>query len=307
MPSQFEHDARVRTAAFTFLNKLRDIYRDVFPRTVLAGGFEFEGRRVPLLNPQGIFKPAILSLPLSITTSPPSERKKATYVDEIGTGGLIRYKYRKDGPEHPDNLGLRRVMEQQLPLIYFRGLVPGRYFGAWPVYIVGDDRATETFSVAVDDRIVTAAQTNRAAESSDDVRRMYVTAAVKKRLHQRSFSERVINAYREHCAVCRLRHRELLEAAHILPDGHPKGLPIVPNGLALCKLHHAAFDAHILGVRPDYVIEIRTDILEEKDGPMLQHGLQGFNGQRLILPASPALHPQRQLLEERYGWFKDAS
>jgi hypothetical protein len=35
---------------------------------------------------------------------------------------------------------------------------------------------------------------------------------------------------------------ELLDAAHILPDGHPKGEPVVPNGLALCKLHHAAFD-----------------------------------------------------------------
>jgi hypothetical protein len=59
----------------------------------------------------------------------------------------------------------------------------------------------------------------------------------------------VLRAYRDCCAVCRLRHEELLDAAHILPDGHPRGEPVVRNGLALCKLHHAAFDRHILGIR----------------------------------------------------------
>ena len=60
--------------------------------------------------------------------------------------------------------------------------------------------------------------------------------------------------------VCRLRHWELLDAAHILPDKHPLGEPVVPNGLALCKLHHAAFDADILGVRPDLRIERRDQV-----------------------------------------------
>ena len=69
-----------------------------------------------------------------------------------------------------------------------------------------------------------------------------------------------------------------VDAAHILPDGHPRGAPIVPNGLALCTLHHAAFDRHVLGVRHDLRVEIRLDVLEEEDGPMLEHGLQGFHG-----------------------------
>jgi putative restriction endonuclease len=86
---------------------------------------------------------------------------------------------------------------------------------------------------------------------------------VKVRLHQLLFRQHVIYAYSEQCTVCRLRHRELLDAAHILPDGHPEGLPVVPNGLAMCKLHHAAFDGHILGVRPDLKIEIRSDVLHE--------------------------------------------
>jgi len=91
-----------------------------------------------------------------------------------------------------------------------------------------------------------------------------------------------------------------------LPDGHPKGEPWVCNGLALCKLHRAAFDNNILGVRPnDMVVEIRKDILDESDGPMLMHGLQEcLNKPLVVLPASAALKPKREFLEERYEIFR---
>jgi putative restriction endonuclease len=166
------------------------------------------------------------------------------------------------------------------------------------------DHVTLSFSVAVDDRIAVPGSGDRVSESREDARRRYVTASVQVRLHQQSFRERVVDAYQRHCAVCRLRH--VLEAAHILPDGHPQGLPIVPNGLALCSLHHAAFDAHLLGVRPDYVIELRRDILDETDGPMLQHGLKGFHGKPLVVPRADALKPRPEFLEERYATFKRA-
>jgi hypothetical protein len=53
-----------------------------------------------------------------------------------------------------------------------------------------------------------------------------------------------------------------MEAAHILPDGHPLGEPVISNGLALYKLHHAAFDAYIIGVTPDVEVTVRLDVLE---------------------------------------------
>jgi len=81
------------------------------------------------------------------------------------------------------------------------------------------------------------------------------------------FRQRVLRAYQQCCAICRLRHDELLEAAHILPDGHPLGEPVIPNGLALCKLHHAAFDLYLIGVTPDLEVTVRLDVLEEIDGP----------------------------------------
>ena len=97
------------------------------------------------------------------------------------------------------------------------------------------------------------------------------------------------------------------DAAHILLDGHSKGEPIVPNGLALCALHHAAFDRNILGIRPDFIVEVRADSLTEKDGPMLQHSLQGFQGTIILRPGSRVLWPRSDFLAERYEEFRRAS
>jgi len=117
----------------------------------------------------------------------------------------------------------------------------------------------------------------------------------------------VLRAYRATCSICRLKHYELLEAAHILPDGHPLGLPIVPNGLALCKLHHAAFDRYIIGIRSDLRVEVRPDVLEEPDGPMLKHGLREFHGASIVVPSRREERPNADFLAERYELFRKAS
>jgi len=129
-------------------------------------------------------------------------------------------------------------MVEQTELVYFHGVAPRWYRPLWPVFITGDDPASLTFSVAVDDPA--DVDPALAAGVRDAARRQYVTRQVVQRLHQDKFRHRVLTAYRTRCAVCRLRHAELLDAAHILPDRHPKGEPVVPNGLALCKIHHAA-------------------------------------------------------------------
>jgi len=297
-------DQRVRLAAFRFLEEQTLVHGDVLPRSVLAEGFVFEGRRVPLIGPQGIFRPAVLpDMPISITTVPPKQGAPPPYDDQLRPDGLLSYRYRGTDPDHPDNVGLRLALRRRAPLVYHYGIVPGRYLSIWPVYIVGDDPAHLTFTVAVDDARLAG---EVLPEWGDEVRRSYVARVTLQRLHQHSFRERVLRAYREQCAVCRLRHAELLEAAHILPDRHPLGEPTVPNGLALCKLHHAAFDRHILGVRPDLVIQIRRDILEEVDGPMLLHGLQQMHGSRLHVPRPEELRPRREFLEERYELFRKA-
>lgn len=298
-------DARVRAAAFAWLSEEVSKHGDVLPRTVLARGFALEGTRVPLLGPQGIFKPQVLrEVPLSITTAP-----RGPYNDSFAADGLLRYRYRGSDPSHVDNRGLRFAMERRLPLVYFHGVVPGKYLASWPVFVVGDDPAGLTFSVAVDDAVHVGlgAQSTTEPKDADQARRAYVTATVRVRLHQRVFRERVLDAYKRQCAFCRLRHEELLDAAHIIPDSQPGGDPLVQNGLALCSLHHAAFDRYFIGVRPDFTIEVREDVLREKDGPMLVHGIQALHGSEIALPTQSALRPARELLERRYHRFREIS
>jgi len=148
-------DAQVRMAAFRFLEEQQRLAGDegVLPRKVLAEGFVYEGQRVPLMGPQGIFKPGVLrDIPLSITTVAVVEGETRPYDDAFGEDGLLRYRYRGTDPRHHENVGLRLAMQRGVPLIYFHGIVPGQYVAEWPVYIVGDDPEHLTFTVSVDDR-----------------------------------------------------------------------------------------------------------------------------------------------------------
>ena len=133
----------------------------------------------------------------------------------------------------------------------------------------------------------------------------YATGQAKYRLHQHRFRELVIDAYGGRCTVCRLAQMPLLDAAHIIPDKDERGRPEVPNGLSLCKIHHSAYDSNILGITPAYRVEIRPDILQEVDGPMLRYGLQAAHEQGIILPRRPSDRPNPEFLEMRYQSFRD--
>ncbi len=177
---------------------------------------------------------------------------------------------------------MRRALENGRPLIYSDRVGPGKYEAIYPVYVVGDEPARLTFKVAAD---TTGLGESRLLNGgAEPLLKAYATAVAKRRLHQHRFRELVVAAYRESCAVCRLRHPESLDAAHILEDRDERGNPEVPNGLALCRIHHGAFDTNILGISPEYEIHIRSDILEEKDGPMLKHGLQAMDGKLIQVP-----------------------
>jgi putative restriction endonuclease len=264
--------------------------------------FEFDGRRIPLVGPTGIWKPAVCELPLSIATTT-SGPYSDVFDDDAGTLG---YAYRGTEPAHRDSAGLRRAMRERVPLVYFHALQPGLYVAAWPVFVVGDDPAALRFTMQVDDvsaAMLGASAELRVADDHDTARRAYVTRAVEQRLHQVAFRQRVIRAYQERCALCSLRHTELLDAAHITPDTDPEGLPIVQNGIALCKLHHAAFDRFFFAVTPDYRVTVRPSVLAESDGPMLVVGLQQIHGRPILLPRRPAERPDPARLQRRYEAF----
>ena len=265
--------------------------------------FRFNDQPVPLIGQRGIWKPKACELPISICTSNESPYRDG--YDEVR--GVIRYAYRGTDPMNGENLLLRRAIQERVPLVYFYGIGGGAYAAAFPVFIVHDEPATLTFTVQVDDIGVTRLSGEMAAVSEDpEPRRAYVTASVQRRLHQVAFRERVIHAYHGQCALCRLQHAELLDAAHITADRDAEGEPVTSNGLSLCKLHHAAFDRFFFAVRPDYSVEVKPSILAESDGPMLVVGLQQIHGSTIVLPRHATDRPDPQRLARRYDAFRAA-
>lgn len=130
---------------------------------------------------------------------------------------------------------------------------------------------------------------------------------VQQRLHQTSFREAVITAYGGRCAVSRLPEPLLLDAAHIVFDGNEQlGQPIVPNGIPLSKLHHAAFDAHLIGIDPNYRLHVSERLLAMNDGPMLE-ALQRLDGTSIHLPNHEKDWPDRDRLAFRFEQFSGAA
>jgi putative restriction endonuclease len=294
-----ELDAALRQAAFQHLDALSELSPDGGLRSADINTFEYLGKPLRLIVQTGIWKPASLTAALSIRTTYTPAHELPPYEDDLGADGLVRYKYRGTDPNHSDNRALREAMRQRAPLIYFVGIASGVYTAHYPVWIIAEDRNRLEFTVAVHEAQQSLGQIDLAWAE-----RGYALRLTKQRLHQPVFRTRVLRAYDDTCAICRLRHAELLDAAHILPDGHPRGLPVVPNGLSLCKIHHAAYDKNIVGIRPDLVVEVDRNILLEIDGPMLRHGLQEMDGARIIVPRTRRAQPDKSRLQERYEQFR---
>ena len=296
------YEQLVRTAALNWLDVEDPAGSRPFRFEELAG-FSFQGRSIPLMDHQrGIRKPAHMAAALSIRTryTPPGQPRP--YEDQVGSEGRHRYKYRGSDPQHPENVAMRLALTHRLPLIWFYGALPGLYVAIRPVWIVGEEPDQLQFVVAasVAETLITS------GVDVDRDQRAYLERLTRHRIHQPVFRVQVLAAYEHQCAICRLRYDGLLDAAHILPDGHPRGTPEVVNGLSLCKIHHAAYDQNLLGVRPDLKVVVRRDIQVDRDGPMLLHGLQEMNQVELAVPHARAARPDPSRLEERYEEFRRA-
>lgn len=256
-----------------------------------------DGTRQRIVDPGkgGIWNPKEFLATLTIITSP-----DGPYPDRED-GGLLQYSYQR-GPEGGKNLKLRLAQELRLPLIRLNKIAKGLYAPIYPVYVVGDNPITREFTLALDEalRLVPGGAPLSALE------RAYAERLVKQRVHQPAFRARVMLAYSGTCSVCRLKHPELLDAAHIIEDAHADGDAVVPNGLSLCKIHHAAYDRQLLGISPDYTVKINARLLDEVDGPMLRYGLQEMHGGSLNVPVRPHDFPDRDRLAIRYDIFKSA-
>jgi putative restriction endonuclease len=187
-------------------------------------------------------------------------------------------------------------MELQLPLIWFVQQDSGRYV-PYKVFIINDFPDEGYCLIAPDLSLATASR------SESLIERRYAERIMKQRLHQPAFRARVINAYETRCAICRLGHGRLLDAAHITPDSDETSSTSVTNGLSLCKIHHTAYDIKIVGIDADYTVHIREDVLRESDGPMLEHGIKEMEKAKLWVPLAAECKPDPERLERRFNEF----
>lgn len=302
-PKERLRELAIRQAAFTWLDRQRAAGRETFTQEDTSG-LTLAGETVRLMpTQQGIWKPGQLSAALSIRTVYRPEGSDRPYEDAVGTDGFYRYKIRGSDPAHFQNRALRDSMLERLPLIWWLGVQGGGYSALYPIYLVGEETADLQFIVDID----AVPQPDIVWPSLElELDPAYRQQLTRLRLHQRPFRAAVLRAYRTSCAVCSFRHSDLLDAAHIQEDG-AGGRPIVTNGLALCKMHHAAYDRRILGITPGYEVRINAEVLHEVDGPMLRHGIQEFHGQHLmVIPERRTQRPDQSLLEARYHAFLDA-
>lgn len=311
VPRMTDHDpdTLMRLAAFEHVRGLSEVYYHLTTNE-LRPGFIFDGERIPLVNPQrGIFKPRQMRFLLSIKTVFPRPGGRVWYDDQrevhrqIFEGEeTVDYAFMGQDPDAADNRWLREAFEGQIPVIYFLGIAPGRYQAILPSFIAGWDgnalKARVAFGVP---------DLQEATAPENAVERHYALRMVKQRLHQASFREAVIAAYDGRCALSGLPEQRLLDAAHIISDKDERlGQPIVSNGLPLSKIHHAAFDAHLIGIDPDYRLHVSQRLLGQHDGPMLE-ALKELSGGTINLPARAKDRPDRDRLALRFKRFKAAA
>ena len=263
------------------------------------GSFLYGNQTVRLIDSQGgIWNPGAswpfedpLRATLSINTT-----TTGTYQDQEIASGMWRYDYQA-GSTAGKNTKLRAALEFGLPLLWFQQQDNGRYV-PYRVFIV-QDFPDQGYCLMAPDQVLFLA-----AQSESPIERRYAMREMKARLHQPAFRARVISAYETRCAICELKHGRLLDAAHITPDSAEESSTSVTNGLALCKIHHAAYDVNIIGINADYVVKVREDVLQEIDGPMLKHGIVEMDGRSLFLPTKVEQKPDKERLAVRFEKFE---
>lgn len=301
-------DHALRVAALEKARELARVFDDVVPLAVIRDGFAFDGERISFGSFQkGIHRARHQHGPAALTlaTAPPKLGKAPPYEDlfDEETGSVI-YHYRAGSPDQADNRSLRAARELAAPLIYFKGISPGQYMVISPVFVTQDDPGAGL--VLLETGLPFADTQGEGIVSSEDARR-YEFGLVRRRYHQVKFRRDVLHAYGNKCTICSLREVDLLEASHIVRDADERGVAAVVNGLALCAIHHRAYDRNLVGIDPRGTVHISERLLREIDGPMLGNGLQHFHGTAINQPRREVDRPSPDLLEARFEEFEIAA
>jgi putative restriction endonuclease len=261
--------------------------------------FEVDGVGLPLLDGQQAIhnptNPVALDATLSVYSKPGSK-----YDDGASSEGIWRYGYTGDNPGGR-NKKLREAYRRGLPIIYYDWIADGVYAPMFPVFVI-DDVPSELHVVLAYDSLKALGS----PESDTQLEAAYRQAVVQQRIHQREFRARVLYAYRTACAICEMPYASLLDAAHIRPYGEPGGERDVKNGLALCSIHHRAYDKKLLGIDGEHRLYVRPEVQAIDDGPVLAASLQSLSGTRMSNVPRGRAAPDPDRLEVTFKEFLDS-
>ncbi|HEX2652875.1 MAG TPA: HNH endonuclease [Xanthobacteraceae bacterium] len=131
-----------------------------------------------------------------------------------------------------------------------------------------------------------------------DARRRLIVSRIVRKYRAADFRKRVLTAYRHRCAMCGIQ-LELIDAAHIVPVAATESSDETRNGVALCKLHHAAYDRNFVSFDENLRIEVSTYERTRLDDAQRTDGLEGFEDtlrDRLLAAAHNRDRPSPELI-----------
>ena len=300
-------DADIRISAFLELRAAIRVHGGALPWSIIREGFSARSQRFLFASAaEGIFRPAGMSGLLSVKTVVPKPKGRFWYHDQTSpeltaTGDTLSYAFTGLDPGNTRNQWLRQAMEDLLPVIYFFGVAPGLYEPLFPAFVT--EWQPEKLRCGLS---FSAAALTETSIDPTPLERRYALRSVRQRLHQAVFRERVLAAYGHRCALSGLPEPRLIDAAHIVPDDEELGQPDVRNGICMSKIHHAAFDAGLIGIDSDFNIHVSERLLAIHDGPLLEESLKGLAGQKVRMPTDALAVPDRDRLSFRFKLFRSA-
>jgi putative restriction endonuclease len=160
------------------------------------------------------------------------------------------------------------------------------------------DFGQSTKDLAVLSDVAQNPEINEADIQIQNAARKITIVSVSKKLRDASFRKRILTAYNFHCAVCGIQLR-LVEAAHIIPVNHENSTDETRNGLALCALHHKAYDQALVTIVDDYSIQVNRNQTTELQKQKLSDGLEKFSQDLrpiIILPPAVSDRPHAEYI-----------
>lgn len=123
--------------------------------------------------------------------------------------------------------------------------------------------------------------------------RREIIATIARRYRSSDFRRRVLSAYGHRCALCGIQ-LDLIDAAHIEPVSQNGSTDETSNGIALCKLHHAAFDNLLISFDENYRVQISQSKMASLTASGRDGGVAGFTKilkNAILLPADRRDYP----------------